>query len=94
MPFPFLLSIYRWEVVNMEEVFNLVGNLGFPIAVTLYLLIRIEGKLELLTQSINQLSQTLTEGKAQQSTTGASMFAPVVTVKVSGLVINKSIMAS
>lgn len=65
MPFPFLLSIYRWEVVNMEEVFNLVGNLGFPIAVTLYLLIRIEGKLELLTQSINQLSQTLTEGKAQ-----------------------------
>ncbi|WFF72341.1 YvrJ family protein [Proteiniclasticum sp. QWL-01] len=43
----------------MEELFNLVGNLGFPIAVTLYLLIRIEGKLELLTQSINQLSRTL-----------------------------------
>jgi hypothetical protein len=48
----------------MEELFNLVGNLGFPIAVTLYLLVRIEGKLELLTQSINQLSQTLTDGKA------------------------------
>lgn len=43
----------------MEELFNLVGNLGFPIAVTLYLLIRIEGRLELLTQSINQLSRTL-----------------------------------
>ncbi len=45
----------------MDELFNLVGNLGFPIAVTLYLLIRIEGKLELLTQSINQLSKTLVE---------------------------------
>lgn len=45
----------------MDELFNLVGNLGFPIAVTLYLLIRIEGKLELLTQSINQLSKTLME---------------------------------
>lgn len=43
----------------MDELFNLVGNLGFPIAVTLYLLIRIESRLEMLTQSINQLSQTL-----------------------------------
>ncbi|MFB0959265.1 YvrJ family protein [Clostridiaceae bacterium HFYG-1003] len=48
----------------MEELFNLVGNLGFPIAVTLYLLIRIEGKLELLTQSINQLSRTLIKDQA------------------------------
>lgn len=47
----------------MEELFNLVGNLGFPIAVTLYLLIRIEGKLELLTQSINQLSKTLVQDR-------------------------------
>lgn len=47
----------------MEELFNLVGNLGFPIAVTLYLLIRIEGKLELLTQSINQLSKTLIQDR-------------------------------
>lgn len=47
----------------MDELFNLVGNLGFPIAVTLYLLIRIEGKLELLTQSINQLSRTLVEDR-------------------------------
>lgn len=45
----------------MKEIFDLVGNLGFPIAVTLYLLIRIEGKLDLLTQSINRLSLSLTE---------------------------------
>lgn len=43
----------------MEEIVNLVGNLGFPIAISLYLLIRIEGKLESLTNSINNLSQTI-----------------------------------
>ncbi|PKK39730.1 hypothetical protein ABB02_01071 [Clostridiaceae bacterium JG1575] len=43
----------------MDEWAHFIGNLGFPIAVTLYLLIRIESKLELLTQSINQLSQAL-----------------------------------
>lgn len=43
----------------MEEVVNLIANLGFPIAISLYLLIRIEGKLEILTNSINNLSQTI-----------------------------------
>lgn len=43
----------------MEEIVNLIGNLGFPIAISLYLLIRIEGKLENLTTSINNLSQTI-----------------------------------
>lgn len=43
----------------MEEIANLVANLGFPIAISLYLLIRIEGKLESLTNSINNLSQTI-----------------------------------
>lgn len=48
----------------MQEIFDLVGNLGFPIAVALYLLIRIEGKLELLTQSINQLSLILSSDRS------------------------------
>ena len=43
----------------MEEIVNLVANLGFTIAISLYLLIRIEGKLESLTNSINNLSQTI-----------------------------------
>ncbi|GAB6168526.1 YvrJ family protein [Clostridium carnis] len=43
----------------MEELMQLVANLGFPIAISLYLLIRIEGKLESLTISINNLSQTI-----------------------------------
>lgn len=40
----------------MEEFLKAVGNVGFPIAVTAYLLIRIEGKLDNLSASINQLS--------------------------------------
>ena len=43
----------------MEEIVALISNMGFPIAISLYLLIRIEGKLEGLTISINNLSQTI-----------------------------------
>lgn len=43
----------------MDEIVALISNMGFPIAISLYLLIRIEGKLESLTISINNLSQTI-----------------------------------
>ncbi|WP_066896284.1 YvrJ family protein [Clostridium nigeriense] len=43
----------------MKELVDLISNIGFPIAISLYLLIRIEGKLESLTHSINNLSQTI-----------------------------------
>ncbi len=43
----------------MEMMVNLLGNVGFPIAVALYLLVRIEGKLEALTLSIRDLSQVM-----------------------------------
>lgn len=46
-------------VVEMEHMVNLIGNVGFPIAVSLYLLVRIEQKLESLTLSINNLSQIM-----------------------------------
>lgn len=42
-----------------NELLNMIGNLGFPIAVSVYLLVRLEGKLEVLTQSINNLSSVL-----------------------------------
>lgn len=42
-----------------DEIVNLISNLGFPIAISLYLLIRIENKLEGLTISINNLSQSI-----------------------------------
>ena len=38
---------------------TLIANVGFPIAISMYLLIRIEGKLTSLTDSINELSQNI-----------------------------------
>ncbi len=43
----------------MDEVVTLIGNFGFPVAVSLYLLIRLEGKLETLTDSIHTLSEAI-----------------------------------
>lgn len=43
------------------DMVNLIGNVGFPIAVSLYLLVRIEGKLENLTNSINELTNVMTK---------------------------------
>jgi len=38
---------------------TLIANVGFPIAISMYLLIRIEGKLSSLTDSINELSKNI-----------------------------------
>ena len=38
---------------------TIVANLGFPIAISLYLLVRIEGKLQALTDSIKELSHNI-----------------------------------
>ncbi len=43
----------------MEETVSLVANLGFPIAVSVYLLVRIEGKLQDLTASLRELSHAI-----------------------------------
>jgi hypothetical protein len=43
----------------MEDLLKAVANVGFPIAVAAYLLIRIESKLDNLSASINQLSTIL-----------------------------------
>lgn len=48
----------------MEEMVQIVSNMGFPIVTSLYLLIRIEGKLEELTLSIRSLSQAITKFEA------------------------------
>ncbi|MGL6106415.1 YvrJ family protein [Romboutsia sp.] len=42
-----------------DSLLNLIANVGFPIALSMYLLIRIEGKLSLLTDSINELSKNI-----------------------------------
>lgn len=38
---------------------NLIANMGFPIALSMYLLVRIEGKLSSLTDSINELAKNI-----------------------------------
>jgi len=43
----------------MEELLKLVGNFGFPIVVSAYLLVRIEGKLNELSSSITELAKAV-----------------------------------
>jgi hypothetical protein len=45
--------------MGMEQLLSLVGNVGFPIVLSVYLLVRIEGKLEGLTQSIQELARVI-----------------------------------
>ena len=53
------LAYILTEVINMDAIVSLIGNVGFPIAVSIYLLVRIESKLESLTSSINNLSSVI-----------------------------------
>lgn len=43
----------------MEEMMGAIGNVGFPIAVSIYLLVRVESKMDRLTQSIQELSRVI-----------------------------------
>lgn len=43
----------------MEEIISQVANFGFPIVLSVYLLVRVESKLEKLTESINELSKNI-----------------------------------
>lgn len=43
----------------MDGLLKQVGNFGFPIVISVYLLVRIEGKLEKLSESINELSRAI-----------------------------------
>lgn len=43
----------------MTEIFTAVGNFGFPIVVSVYLLIRFENKIDKLTESIDKSNKDL-----------------------------------
>ncbi len=47
----------------MEEIYSGIANLGFPIALSIYLLVRIEGKLNQLSESIAELSKVIAASK-------------------------------
>ncbi len=54
----------------MDELINLIGNVGFPMAVAVYLLIRVESQLDKLTLAIGELREaiiTLPAGKLWQA---------------------------
>ncbi|MCR4400751.1 MAG: YvrJ family protein [Syntrophomonadaceae bacterium] len=48
----------------MEELLTQVGNYGFPVVVSLYLLVRIEQKLENLTRAVVGVREALLETRA------------------------------
>ncbi len=43
----------------MDELVAQVANVGFPIAVSIYLLVRVEAKIESLTASIYELAKVI-----------------------------------
>ncbi|MEH7011556.1 YvrJ family protein [Neobacillus niacini] len=43
----------------MEQMIPLISEVGFPIVVTLYLLYRIESKLDMVVQSIQKLPERM-----------------------------------
>ena len=43
----------------MNEFQTLIASVGFPIVLSMYLLVRIEGKLQALSDSINELSKNI-----------------------------------
>ena len=45
----------------MQDFFTLIGNLGFPMAVTAFLLVRIEARLGALNDSSQVLTQTIAQ---------------------------------
>lgn len=42
--------------MEVNELINLIGNVGFPVAISAYLLIRLEKNIVGLTSSINKLN--------------------------------------
>lgn len=42
--------------MEVNELVNLIGNVGFPVAITAYLLMRFEKNIAGLTSSINKLN--------------------------------------
>lgn len=43
----------------METLWSKISNYGFPMVVAVYLLVRIEGKLDHLSRSINDLARVI-----------------------------------
>ena len=42
-----------------SNLFNMIANVGFPIFIAMFLLVRLEGKMEKLSQSIENLATSI-----------------------------------
>lgn len=47
----------------MEQLLGLIANMGFPIAVSVYLLVRVENRLMALAESIHELARAVNSMK-------------------------------
>ena len=54
-----LFSELTFEELNMEEILKYTANFGFPMVISILLILRIETKLESLGVSINELSRVI-----------------------------------
>lgn len=43
----------------MEDLLPQIANVGFPVVLSMYLLVRIEGKLEVLSTAISDLTKAI-----------------------------------
>ncbi len=43
----------------MQELFTPIANLGFPIVLSIYLLVRLENRMENLTESLQELARSI-----------------------------------
>ena len=53
--------------MDMETLLPQVANYGFPMVLSWYLLVRMEGRLDRLTDSINSLARSIAAGKRRSS---------------------------
>lgn len=60
---PNLITIFHiisQRRVSMNELLTPVANVGFPIVLSIYLLLRLEGKIEGLSASVHELAKSIT----------------------------------
>ena len=55
------LAIDKKGVTTMEVIYSSIANVGFPIVISVYLLVRIEGKLDELSKSITDLANAISK---------------------------------
>ena len=56
-----VIIILGGKFMEISELINLIANVGFPVAISAYLLIRLEKQIMTLTFSINKLNTIISD---------------------------------